>query len=323
MRADRLLSILMFLQTRGRATTHRLAQEFEVSQRTILRDLYALRVAGFPVYTETGRNGGCHLHADYRLRLTDLTQDELSALFSMAVPLSLVDLGVGQQAKGALLKLAAALPAARRSVEQHARRRLHLDSQSWKSSNRALPAPTLTLLREAAWSDCWVQATFRRMRSIHIYRDIAPYGLVAKERRWYIVWAGRDGRIHADRDSTIVEATMIDDRFERPDSFDLATFWSQWTLRQDVTRRTYVVRALLDAAVVPVLVNELGQDHVRVCEEAWDGARTPYDLIFEHFHQARSTLLGLGRAAEVLYPEAMRRSLVDFAQQIERVYSDR
>ena len=64
MRADRLLSTLMYLQPRGRVTTSRLAQEFEVSRRTITRDLYALRVAGFPVYTERGSSGGVNLHED-------------------------------------------------------------------------------------------------------------------------------------------------------------------------------------------------------------------------------------------------------------------
>jgi predicted DNA-binding transcriptional regulator YafY len=58
------LSILLFLQTSGRSTTARLAEELEVSRRTILRDLFALRVAGFPVYTERGPHGGCYLHEE-------------------------------------------------------------------------------------------------------------------------------------------------------------------------------------------------------------------------------------------------------------------
>ncbi|MBN1859049.1 HTH domain-containing protein, partial [Candidatus Bipolaricaulota bacterium] len=104
MRADRLLSLLMFLQNRGRTTTDRLAEALEVSRRTVIRDLYALRVAGFPVYTERGPHGGVYLHEEFRMQLTDLTGDELEALFTLSVPAALSDLGMESGAKGALHK---------------------------------------------------------------------------------------------------------------------------------------------------------------------------------------------------------------------------
>ena len=58
MRADRLLSILLFLQTRGKMTAKELAEELEVSERTIYRDIDALSIAGVPVYSESGHRGG-------------------------------------------------------------------------------------------------------------------------------------------------------------------------------------------------------------------------------------------------------------------------
>lgn|SRR5450759_4619785 len=61
MRADRLLRLLMLLQRHRRVTAAWLADELEVSERTILRDMEALSAAGVPVYTERGRHGGCVL----------------------------------------------------------------------------------------------------------------------------------------------------------------------------------------------------------------------------------------------------------------------
>ena len=110
MRADRLLSLLMLLQSRGRMTAGELAGELEVSERTIYRDLDALSAAGVPVYAERGPGGGCALLDSYRTTLTGLTQDEVRALFMLNIPAPLIDLGMGQELRAALLKLSAALP---------------------------------------------------------------------------------------------------------------------------------------------------------------------------------------------------------------------
>jgi predicted DNA-binding transcriptional regulator YafY len=114
------------------------------------------------------------------VRLTDLTQDELAALFTFGVPAPLADLGMGAEAKGALLKLAASLPIARQDVERDVRSRLHLDPNPWNVSREAIP--TLSTLRQALWEDRWVRATLLRVRQIPIEHEIAPYGLVAKGR---------------------------------------------------------------------------------------------------------------------------------------------
>ncbi len=131
MRADRLLSILMFLQTRGRTTSERLAREFEVSRRTILRDLYALRVAGFPVYTARGAHGGCFLHDEDRNTLTQLTSDEIAALFVSSIAKPLEDLGLSQPLRGAILKLTAALPPARQEANSRLGERIVIDGEPW------------------------------------------------------------------------------------------------------------------------------------------------------------------------------------------------
>src|SRR5712691_3471288 len=112
MRADRLLSLLMLLQIRGRLPAHELARRLEVSERTIYRDIDALSTAGVPVYTETGPGGGCVLAEGYRTNLTGLTEAEVRTLFMSGASGLLADLELGQALEAALLKLLAALPSA-------------------------------------------------------------------------------------------------------------------------------------------------------------------------------------------------------------------
>ena len=159
MRADRLLSLLMLLQARGRMTAQELAQELEVSERTIYRDINALSASGVPVYAESGPGGGCALLDSYRTNLTGLTADEARALFMLSIPAPLDQLGVTQELKAALLKLSAALPEARRSDEERIRQRVYLDSLNWFQDADAVPH--LPAIYRAVWDDRKLAITLR------------------------------------------------------------------------------------------------------------------------------------------------------------------
>ena len=155
MRADRLLSLLMLLQTRGRLTASQLATELEVSERTIYRDVIALSAAGIPVYTEGGHGGGISLVESYRTDLTGLRPEEAQALSMLNIPEPLVRLGVGQELKAALLKLSAAVPPSVREKQAQARHRIHLDAAWWFQPEE--PTPYLQIIQQAVWQDRLLQ----------------------------------------------------------------------------------------------------------------------------------------------------------------------
>ena len=320
MRADRLIAILMMLQTRGQMSARELADELEVSERTIYRDITALSTSGVPVYASRGPGGGVRLVEEYRTTLTGLTTDETRALFTMNIPAPLTQLGMGETFKGALLKLSASLPDARRADEARTRQRILLDSSWWFQSEQQVPC--LQTLQQALWQDRRLRIRVRwDFFNAEFEQDAEPYGLVAKANVWYLVY-GRGGNPHVTRVSQILEAELLPEVFVRPHAFQLEAFWESWC-RDYESQPPFCARVRVSLDALPLLgeyVGDRARGELVRSHPADESGWVTLDLPFDSFIAARSRLLGLGRAVEVLEPEALRKSLIDFAEQIVGFY---
>jgi predicted DNA-binding transcriptional regulator YafY len=320
MRADRLLSLLMLLQTRGKMSARALAEELEVTERTIYRDIEALEMAGVPIYAEPGRDGGYALVDRYRTSLTGLSEGEVRALFMLSIPAPLAELGVTQELKAAMLKLAAALPAARRDDEARVRDRFYLDAVDWEHDGG--PTPHLRVIHQAVWQDRRLAVKYRPVFSAEIEQTIDPYGLVVKAGDWNLVFAHRD-RIRARRVSEFMDVCLTGESFRRPADFALEAFWKLWCAERAERRQQFHVRVRVAPGAREWLAFYLG---TRV-RDALAHAGPPdaegwftLALTFEGLEMARARLLPLGGAVEVLEPDALRLSMADFAAQTLRVY---
>lgn len=179
MRASRLLSLLLLLQTRGRMTAQALADELEVSVRTIYRDVDSLHAAGVPLYGDPGWDGGYQLLDGYRTQLTGLTTDEAESLFLAGLPGPAAELGLGAVVTAAQLKLMAALPAELRDRAGRIRERFHLDAPGWyRESDRT---PHLAAVADAVWNQHRLRVRYRRWSvPREVLRTLEPYGVVLK-----------------------------------------------------------------------------------------------------------------------------------------------
>lgn len=320
MRADRLLSLILLLQLRGRMTALDLAKQLEVSERTIYRDMEALSTAGVPIYAERGPGGGCSLLDSYRTTLTGLTDDEVQALFTLGVPAALVQLGIGPEMKAALLKIAASLPGSRQPKEAWVRQRIHLDPVPW--AHEARPLPYLQVLHRAVRQDRLVTIRYSWLDRAVVEKVVEPYGLVAKSEQWYLVARHADAfRVY--RVAEIVDACLGNEGFERRQDFQLEEFWEKYCAQEERARGEYPVRMRVSPGIAGNLQRLFGDEASITAIHSNGQGETSWPevtLRFESLYAARDRLLALGGGVEVLEPEALRKSVEDFAGQILRVY---
>lgn len=308
MRADRLLALLLLLQNRGRMTAPELAEELEVSVRTVYRDAEALAAAGVPVYAERGPAGGFRLMDGYRTRLTGLTDDEADSLALAGMPAAAADLGLGGELVTAQLKLGAALPTGLGERSRRIQERFHLDAEGWFRA--ADTAPLLSVVADAVWRERVLRAHYRRWGG-EVRRALHPLGLVLKAGNWYLV-ASAEGTVRTYRVSRFLEVTATDEPSARPAGFDLAAYWetASGELQARVLRGTARVRVTpAGLRLLPALFGSAGTRAVEGAQAPDTAGRRVVDLEVETLPVAVSDLLRLGLEAEVLGPPELRAEL--------------
>jgi predicted DNA-binding transcriptional regulator YafY len=319
MRASRLLSILLLLQSRGRMTAQALADEFEISVRTLYRDIDQLSAAGVPVYAERGRAGGFQLLDGYRTRLTGLTPTEAEALFLAGLPGPAADLGLGDAMAIAQLKLLAALPGDHGAGAGRVAARFHLDPVGWfRDAEKADILPTLA---DAVWNARRINIRYESWTGV-ADRDLEPLGLILKAGVWYLV-ARSGGKARTYRVAAIQTLEVSAETFTRPESFDLAAYWNAWT--RDFQSRLHRGEATLRLSPaglrrLSALAPAAGEMAARTAGERDAGGWARVQIPIESVDHAAGEVLKLGSEAEVLAPLELRQRMAEIAARLGAIY---
>ncbi len=322
MRASRLLSILIQLQTRGRASAAELAGRCGVSVRTVYRDVDELSAAGVPVYAERGRSGGFALLDGYRTTLTGLTPAEAEALLLAGAGRAAADLGIGAEAAAAQSKMLASLPP--RTGERAGRvgARFHLDPLGWFA--RAEAPEILPRLAAAVWGDLRVRIEYQSWKAL-VARETEPLGLVLKAGTWYLV-AATGAKPRTYRVGAIRKLEVHDAKFRRPARFDLGRYWAESArdfearlLRERATVRLSPEGLRILREVSPAAAEAAARHHVRARRPGWIEAEIPVEAAA----YATRQLLSLGSECEVLAPPELRRAIARTAKSVAASYRSR
>ncbi|MDI1326579.1 MAG: WYL domain-containing protein [Brevundimonas sp.] len=324
MRASRLLSILLLLQTRGRMTAETLAAEFEVSVRTIYRDIDQLSAAGAPVYADRGRSGGFQLMDGYRTRLTGLTDAEAETLFLGGLSGPAAQMGFSGAVTTMQLKLLAALPPERQAAAERLAGRFHLDPVGWYQNPDE--AERLPAIAQAVWTSRRIAVRYESWKG-EVTRELEPLGLILKAGLWYLAARPAEGRSREPRTyrvSNILELTVGEVTFERPAAFDLTAWWAEASRRFEAEIFTGSATLRLSQEGRHRLAR-LGVEQARIAAQAdataGDGM-ADVTVPIESVEHAAMDFQRLGAEAEVLAPAALRSEMRDAALRLAALYRE-
>jgi predicted DNA-binding transcriptional regulator YafY len=319
MHASRLLSILLRLQAQGRVSARLLADAFEVSVRTIYRDIDALSAAGVPVYAEKGRHGGFALRDGYRTRLTGLDRPEAESLFLAGVPFAAAELGLGPALETARMKLLAALPEPARRDAERVSSRFYLDPVAWyqgPDEQKLLPG-----LAAAVWTRRTVRMRYDSWKRV-VERRVVPLGLVLKGGLWYFI-AAADGAPRTYRVGSIETLAIEETIGEAPPRFDLQRYWRRFAADFE-ERITSGGEAKVRAR--PAALRELARlNHAtaRAVAKARPLDRAGWHVVtmpIESIEAVVGELLRLGPDVEALAPAALRKAMAGAVRALDVVY---
>jgi predicted DNA-binding transcriptional regulator YafY len=312
-RADRLVAILMLLQTRGQVTAAEVAEELEISERTARRDLDALGVAGLPIYSIQGRGGGWRLLGGGRTDLSGLTAAEARALFLVAGPSS-----ASPEVRAALRKLVRALPEPFRESAEAATAAIVVDPLAWdrRAVERPVP-PFLDQIQQAVVEGLCLDLGYVARDRSGSRRIVHPLGLAAKGPAWYLV-ADTDAGLRTFRIDRVTSAQPTGDSVVRPEGFSLPDAWRMISENVDRLRTPFRALAAADPSILPICRHVFGT-RLGIGPARPDG-RVDVELRGHGVWPLAGEIAGFGSALEVFGPPELQAHLARLGRELSATY---
>ena len=310
MKIDRLVSIILLLLEKERIGAQELAEQFEVSPRTIYRDIDAINLAGVPVRSTPGVNGGFEIMPQYKIDRKVFSTADLSAILMGLSSLS--GMMRGEELANALAKVRSFIPAGQaKDIELHSSQVL-IDLSPW-TVNRSMQ-PNLERIQTAMQENRLLSFEYLGRDGTKTARAAEPYRLVLKNSQWY--WQGycytrndfRLFKLSRTSDLQLLEQAFVPREHSKPQldfSDAVAALQTTITLRIHKSILERVLDFVSDEDISPD-----GAEHYLI----------RYPLIENDYYYG--ILLGFGDKCECLEPERVRAEMKQRAEAIAALYRD-
>lgn len=308
MKTDRLVSMILLLLEEGRVSARELADRFEVSLRTVYRDMDAIGMAGIPLRSVPGAGGGFEIMEEYKLDHRVFTESDLSAILMGLTSLS--GMVRGSELVNALAKVRSFIPADRAGDIEVRANQICIDLSPWLG-NRNIQ-PYLELVKTALQENRLLSFAYTDGHGNRTVRTVEPYQLVLKGSHWYFQGYCRtreDYRLF--RLSRMAELRMSGERFVPRNYQKPVLDFSEILNTMQTGIRLRVHRSVLDRVLEFCSEEEAVPDGSEHCI-----VRFPF--IENDFYYG--ILLSLGDRCECLEPPEIREEMKRRIHALAAVY---
>lgn len=300
MKIDRLIGILSLLLQKETVTAPELAELFEVSRRTINRDVDTLCYAGIPIRTKQGSGGGIYIARGYRVDRTVLTSKDMQTILAGLRSLDSVS---GSSYYGQLMEKLQTGSSDLLSGKDS----MLIDLSSWYKESLA---PKIALIQDAIENRHLLRFDYYAP-SGESRRTIEPYYVVFKWSSWY-VWGWCNKR----KDFRLFKLNRMDNVNLTDKTFECREVPVPDLSNEKVFKGGIKVRALFDPDVKWRLIEEFGPN----CFEETKDGRLLFSAEYTEMDNLISWILTFGGKAEVIEPEEARKKLLEIAEAIKKNY---
>lgn len=308
MKIDRLVSIIMTLLEKRRVSSQELADMFEVSPRTIYRDIESINLAGIPVLAVPGVNGGFEILPEYKIDKKVFSADELSSILMAVTNLS--GMTGGTEAVHALAKLKNIIPPEKEHEINLKVNQIKIDTSLWIGNGNL--APYLEIIKNALQESKLISFTYIDGHSNKSERTIEPYQLVLKGSNWYVqgfCLTKKDFKFF--RLSRMLDLKLISKTFTPRDYEEPVLDFDEELQKLQIEIKLRVHKSILDRVLEHCTFDKISLDD----EEHY---LVNYPFIDREYYY--DMLLNFGEKCECLAPESVRQKLKEKIEKLLRVY---
>lgn len=299
MKLDRLIGILAILLQRERVTAPYLAEKFEVSRRTINRDIETLCMAGIPISTAQGSNGGIYIDNDYKIDKTLLTDMELQEILIGLKSLCSVGNAKSYELLKSKLNIADEEWASEKSC-------IDINLGSWY---KASLVPKIDILRSAIKGHKIVRFNYFAQNG-ESTREIEPYSLLFQWTAWY-VW----GWCRTRDDWRLFKLNRMQNLIAT-DSVFVRRKVAQPSFENDIYPKKIAATIAVEPACKWRVIEEYGLDSYKV----GDDGRLILQLGFNDKNYLFAWLMGFCGKAELIAPTELRSELLEISANIAELH---
>lgn len=315
MRADRLISILILLQTNKKLTASELSKKLEVSIRTIYRDIDSLSSIGVPIYAEKGVNGGIRLLGDYKTSLTGINKNELLSLFIPTSDKILDDLGIENLKYSTMLKILGDSTINEFQEFENIQNYIYIDMHPWNEANTMVNIDILSILQNAIWSSNSLRIKYRKADEIKEV-ELNPLGLVCKRGIWYLVAVNND-IVKTYKVSMIESALQLDYAFTRPKDFNLKNHWRNST----INFKALIPKHSFTFKVKPCILNQIKErPFLSISETIFNESEIYIKINFDAIWQGIEFAFSYGKDIEIIEPTEAITEIKKKALEVIELY---